>query len=148
MFYHIYIDSSLGFDFTFCSWIINDFLNLYVEGYRTNIPFSFFNAREFKDRYRNHKKSFVHYKYAHETELCKYVWDLKNSRRPFEISWSILKTATPCISGGKRCNLCWQEKLQISNSGVCNLLKKSRVILEVHPPKTFRSGKCDLCGQK
>ena len=32
----------------------------------------------FKERYRNHTKSFADKKYSNETELSKYVWERKN----------------------------------------------------------------------
>jgi hypothetical protein len=39
-------------------------------------------AGEFKDRYRNNKKSFELQRYANETELSKHIWKLKRSGRP------------------------------------------------------------------
>jgi hypothetical protein len=35
-------------------------------------------AGEFKDRYRNHKKSFELQRYANETELSKHIWKLNS----------------------------------------------------------------------
>ena len=34
-------------------------------------------SNTFKERYRNHIKSFTHKKYSNETELSKHVWDLR-----------------------------------------------------------------------
>ena len=48
-------------------------------------------ANEFKERFRNHQKSFREEKYANKTELANYVWNLKNSKKPFTMKWSILK---------------------------------------------------------
>ena len=45
----------------------------------------------FKERYRNHIKSFTHKKYSNETELSKHVWDLKQNKTDFTIKWSIIK---------------------------------------------------------
>ena len=42
-------------------------------------------ANPFKERYRNHTKSFKDKKYANETELSKYIWDLKEKKRVFAI---------------------------------------------------------------
>jgi hypothetical protein len=36
-------------------------------------------ANYFKERYRNHKKSFTNATYKNETELSKYIWKLKQS---------------------------------------------------------------------
>ena len=35
-------------------------------------------SNTFKERYRNHIKSFTHKKYSNETELSKHVWHLQN----------------------------------------------------------------------
>jgi hypothetical protein len=43
-------------------------------------------ATTFKERYRNHKKSFNDIKYENETELSKHVWKLKLNREQFIIS--------------------------------------------------------------
>ena len=41
----------------------------------------------FKERYNNHKKSLTNAKYAKETELSKYVWNLKENGKSFSIKW-------------------------------------------------------------
>ena len=70
-------------------------------------------STEFKVRYRNHKKSFNKPTYSSDTELSKYVWDLKDNckKREYSIKWSILKRAAAYVPGGRRCNLCIEEKL-------------------------------------
>ena len=35
----------------------------------------------FKDRYRNHVKSTKHEKYKNETQLSKYIWNLKKKKQ-------------------------------------------------------------------
>ena len=70
-------------------------------------------STSFKERYRNHTKSFKNAKYSKETELSKYVWKLKENGRKFNLKWSILKRAAAYSPGGKRCALCIEEKLQI-----------------------------------
>ena len=47
-------------------------------------------SNTFKERYRNHSKSFTRKKYSNETELGKPVWHLKN-KTDFTIKWSIIK---------------------------------------------------------
>ena len=39
----------------------------------------------FKERFRNHMKSFNHKKYSNETELSKYVWHLKENNTDYTI---------------------------------------------------------------
>jgi hypothetical protein len=62
-------------------------------------------ANSFKERYRNPKKSFMNATYTNETELSKYIWKLKQNGRPFTLTWSILRHASPYSSGGKQCSL-------------------------------------------
>ena len=48
-------------------------------------------SNTFKERFRNHMKSFNHKKHSNETELSKYVWHLKENNTDFTIKWSIIK---------------------------------------------------------
>ena len=54
-------------------------------------------SNTFKERFRNHIKSFTHKKYSNETELSKYVWHLKENstfERPHAHFYSLrIKTA-------------------------------------------------------
>ena len=43
-------------------------------------------SNEFKDRYRNHQKSFNNAKCENETELSKYVWNLRENNDNTELS--------------------------------------------------------------
>ena len=81
-------------------------------------------ANQFKERYRNHVKSFQHAKYANNTELSKYVWKLKKEKQPFEIKWSIIKHVKAYKPGSQKCNLCLEEKLAIMKRKHKNLLNK------------------------
>ena len=77
-------------------------------------------ANSFKERYRNHIKDS---KYSNETELSKYVWELKSNNQSFDIKWAIVKRAAAYTSGAKRCNLCLEEKLCIMKARLKNHLK-------------------------
>ena len=44
----------------------------------------------FKERFRNHDRDFNHKQYIKNTELCKYIWSLKDAGTPYSISWSII----------------------------------------------------------
>ncbi len=70
-------------------------------------------ASTFKERYRNHIKSFNHKRYSNDTELSKYIWKLKDDKQDFDITWSALKQSISYTGGSKRCNLCLEEKLCI-----------------------------------
>ena len=50
-------------------------------------------ATTFKERYANHKKSFKFHRYKNDTELSKYIWELKSNDRDYTLKWSILKRA-------------------------------------------------------
>jgi hypothetical protein len=56
-------------------------------------------ANSFKERYRNHKKYFNLIRYEKETELSKYIWELKFKEKAFAIDLSILKHSTPYAPG-------------------------------------------------
>ena len=86
-------------------------------------------ANAFKERYRNHRKSFKNWKYANETELSKFVWKLKTANRNFTTKWSILKQIPSCKIGSTRCNLCLEEKLIIMKGRKTNLLNSRSELL-------------------
>ena len=44
----------------------------------------------FKERFRNHTKSFNHPRYQNETELSKYVWTLKHQNKTPTIKWKMI----------------------------------------------------------
>ena len=52
-------------------------------------------ASNFKERYRNHQTSFRHPSKRHETELSKYIWDLKDQKKSFHVKWRILRSCQP-----------------------------------------------------
>ena len=66
----------------------------------------------FKKRYSNHTKSFRLKKYSKETELSKYVWELKRKNKTTIIKWRILRKihAKPRFNF---CKMCLMEKLYI-----------------------------------
>ena len=65
---------------------------------------------EFKTRYGNHKQSFKKAAYRNQTELSKYVWQLKDKQIEYNISWKILAKSRAYSSSTKRCKLCTLEK--------------------------------------
>ena len=100
-------------------------------------------ATTFKDRYRNHKKSFEDIKHENDTELSKHVWKLKLDNKQFSIYWSILSRASSIKAGGNSCNLCLEEKLQIlrnCNSRSC-LNKRSKLFTKCVHARKFYAGR-------
>ena len=70
-------------------------------------------AENFKQRYRNHLKSFRHNVYRKETELSKYIWTLKDQNINYSIDWKILRRTSGYNKASKICKLCLSEKFEI-----------------------------------
>ena len=70
-------------------------------------------ATEFKTRWRNHQMSFKSESKKNDTELSKHLWQLKDQKKDFAISWKILAKANSYSNLTKRCNLCSTEKFYI-----------------------------------
>ena len=92
-------------------------------------------ASTFKERYRNHIKSFNHKRYSNDIELSKYIWKLKDNKQDFDITWSVLKQSISYTGESKRFNLCIlkeknKQNLQNKKSVIvstCNHRKKHLV---------------------
>ena len=67
-----------------------------------------------KVRIRNHSKAFNNRIYEKDSELSKYIWELKDNGQTHSIKWSILKGTKGYNTISKSCNLCLTEKLLIS----------------------------------
>ena len=67
-------------------------------------------ANSFKTRYTSHKASFNHRSKRNQTELSKYIWQLKDDETPYTLTWSKKRHAQPYSPKSKRCNLCLWEK--------------------------------------
>ena len=83
----------------------------------------------FKDRYRNHTKSFRNQRYETETELSKYIWGLKKNNINPDITWSIVQKSNTHRRKSGICNLCLDEKLAIVTNKTNNLLNTRREII-------------------
>ena len=68
-------------------------------------------SNTFRERYRNHIKSFTHKKYSNETELSKHVWHLKQIKTDFTIKWSIIKSLFLTREDPKDVIYVWTKKL-------------------------------------
>lgn len=86
-------------------------------------------ATDFKTRWRNHRMSFNHKRQRNDTELSKYLWELKEKRVDYLISWKIIARARSYSNATKRCNLCLTEKFFIlSYPHEASLNKRSEII--------------------
>ena len=82
---------------------------------------------EWKTRYYNHKKSFKHKRYSHETTLSTFVWHLKDTLNETpKLEWSVVRCATPYSNVSKKCHLCLYEKLVICTYSNQNELLNKR----------------------
>ena len=67
---------------------------------------------KWKQRYSNHKKSFNHKRYSHETTLSGYLWHLmKTLVLTPKPKWSEVRCAKPFSNISKKCLLCLYEKI-------------------------------------
>ena len=60
-------------------------------------------ATEFKTRWRNNQMPFKHESKRNDTELSKHLWQLKDQKKDFAISWKILAKAKSHSNLTKRC---------------------------------------------
>ena len=79
-------------------------------------------ASEFKLRYNNHTASFRHRNKKNATELSKYIWDQKEKKMEYNISWKILARCSTYKAGCRSCDLCQTEKFIIATAERKNLL--------------------------
>ena len=71
-------------------------------------------STQWKARLHNHTKSFTHARYSNETTLSTYIWELKNSGKAFNLSWSIAAKAKSYHPLAGKCGLCTKEKTLIA----------------------------------
>ena len=65
---------------------------------------------KWKKRYYNHKKSFNHKWYSHETTLSSYVWYLEETLDvSLNMKWLVVRCATPYSNTSKKCLLCFMK---------------------------------------
>ena len=97
-----------------------------VEGTETYVGLT---ATEFKRRWRNHQMSFRHDSKRNDTELSKHLWQLKDQKKDFQISWKILAKAKSYSNLTKRCNLCNSEKYYILHKpNMATLNKRNELV--------------------
>ena len=84
-------------------------------------------ANSFKRRYYIHNNSFNN-RGANSTGLSKYIWELKDKNKTFELAWSIQAKAPSFTPETNKCYLCLTEKVLILKSEKRTSLNKRHEI--------------------
>ncbi|OOZ40503.1 hypothetical protein, partial [Solemya elarraichensis gill symbiont] len=77
---------------------------------------------EFKKRWYNHQSSFRLEHKKKDTELSKYIWNLKEKRVDYTIEWTVLKQTCSYSNTTKKCLLCIWEKYYIITADKTKIL--------------------------
>ena len=83
----------------------------------------------FKTRFNGHTHSFRTESCRKETELSKYVWELKDSSQSYKIKWDIAQRASPYSCGTRRCDVCLTEKTVMAMADPTPTLNKRAEIV-------------------
>ena len=96
----------------------------------------------FKTRFNNHTTSLRLEGHRKETELSKYMWELKDLGLAGEVRWEIAKRAAPYKCGARRCDLCLTEKMVIATADPTTMLnKRSELVSTCRHRAKFRCNK-------
>ena len=91
-----------------------------------------------KTRYSNHTVSFRHEARSTDTELSKYIWELRRQGLEGKIHWEIAHRAVPYKCGSRKCDLCLSEKLAIAKADPNSTLnKRSEIISKCRHRKKY-----------
>ena len=84
----------------------------------------------FKQRFSQHKLSLCNENYANSKELSKYIWEIKDQNKDYNIKWTKIRKARPYNNIAKRCDLCLTGKLCIIKANASTLQnKRSELVL-------------------
>ena len=78
----------------------------------------------FKERFNNHNCSFTNKSREKNTEMSKYVWELKEKDINYLINWNLDMKSQKNVFGSRQCDLCICERLLISRADPNVLLNK------------------------
>ena len=70
-------------------------------------------ATTWKERYRNHVKSFNNPSYKGDTILSSHIWELKARGSTYTIAWKVIDRGAPFTPVTNQCMLCTKEKFYI-----------------------------------
>lgn len=83
----------------------------------------------FKTRFSSHKHTFNNPDKRHATELSSHIWTLKDKGITFNLSWRIVKKASPCNTLSAKCHLClWEKYFIIYKPSMASLNKRREMI--------------------
>ena len=85
-------------------------------------------GNEFKKRWYRHKESMTKAKYKEDTELSKYIWNLKEANKNYHLKWDIIKPVSKTKNGSKTCRLCLTEALEIMKNRDNPLNKRNEIM--------------------
>ena len=85
-------------------------------------------AKEFKERFYQHRHDFNTSTKIESTKLSKYIWGLKKTNTSFEVQWKILKKVAKINNGNRMCRLCITEAILIMK-GKKGLINKRNEIM-------------------
>ena len=72
-------------------------------------------TNHFKSRFGGHRSDLNHSEGRKNSTLAKYVWDLKDAGRQFDVNWRIIDRGATWSNVTRRCQLCDKEKFYIIN---------------------------------
>ena len=78
--------------------------------------------KNFKERYNNHTASFRNKSKEKNSELSKYIWELKDNNIQHNLKWCIASKARTYVCGSRKCDLWLMEKLTIIKADPESLL--------------------------
>ena len=81
--------------------------------------------------YNNHKCSFRKKCREKNTELSKYIWELKERDINYFINWDIAMKSQKYVCRYRKCDLCISEKLLTARADPYTLFNKHRACLKV-----------------
>ena len=85
----------------------------------------------FKERYTGHTSDFRNKRSA--TGLSKYIWQLKDENREYDVTWEIHTKSHAYRCGTRRCDLCLSEKLAIVQADPVTSLNKRSELAKACP---------------
>ena len=96
-----------------------------------------------KNRYANHKASFIHVDKKNATGLSKRFWELKETGAPDPtVTWTIHTKSHPYRCGSRLCDLCLSEKLAVlqadNDNGFVALNVKSELLSKCRHNAKFK----------
>ena len=84
-----------------------------TEDDRTVNTYTGLTGNTFKDRFYSHRSSFENRDHPNHTTLSSHIWNLKDSNKNYETSWSIVDRANDFDPATRKCRLCLKEKYYI-----------------------------------